>query len=88
MWFVDDTESRLIWRPFSPLVWQALLEEQLSDGRDWVFDTETPNLADLSAYFVLFWLKAFKAFRNVYDPKHCPKTLAVSAYPSETQQDI
>jgi len=36
-----------------------LLEEQLSDGRHWLFDTEEPTLADISVHFVAAWVKSW-----------------------------
>lgn len=37
----------------------TLVEQQLSDGRQWLFDTETPGLADLAVFFVLDWVRGF-----------------------------
>lgn len=39
-----------------------VLEAQLKDGREWLFDTVSPSLADISLYFVVEWLlsPAFK----------------------------
>ncbi|KAF9265877.1 hypothetical protein L218DRAFT_897790 [Marasmius fiardii PR-910] len=39
----------------------ALIEGQLQDGREWLFDTTSPSLADLSVHFVYAWVK-FKGF--------------------------
>ncbi|TRM68087.1 hypothetical protein BD626DRAFT_545308 [Schizophyllum amplum] len=38
---------------------KTLVEQQLSDGRQWLFDTETPGLADLAVFFVLDWVRGF-----------------------------
>ncbi|KAG6817457.1 hypothetical protein H0H87_008625 [Tephrocybe sp. NHM501043] len=35
----------------------ALLEEQLNDGREWLFDSKLPSLADISVHFILTWVK-------------------------------
>ncbi|KAG6900946.1 hypothetical protein C0993_004383 [Termitomyces sp. T159_Od127] len=35
----------------------ALLEEQLSDGREWLFNSELPSLADITVHFILTWVK-------------------------------
>ncbi|KAG6873303.1 hypothetical protein C0995_000456 [Termitomyces sp. Mi166 len=35
----------------------ALLEEQLSDDREWLFDSELPSLADITVHFILTWVK-------------------------------
>ncbi|KAK0206654.1 hypothetical protein DFS33DRAFT_1372902 [Desarmillaria ectypa] len=39
---------------------QALTEEQLRDGREWLFDTTSPSLADISLHVVYFWVKSFR----------------------------
>jgi hypothetical protein len=36
---------------------QASLESQLSDGREWLFDTEQPSLADISIYLIYAWAR-------------------------------
>lgn len=53
----------------------GLLEEQLSDDREWLMDTEQPGLADISVHFVFDWVKAFKSLKDIYDAKAFPKTL-------------
>ncbi|KAK7061691.1 glutathione S-transferase [Favolaschia claudopus] len=35
----------------------ALLEEQLTDGREWLFETERPSLADITLHVLLGWMK-------------------------------
>ncbi|KAG6821247.1 hypothetical protein H0H93_002357 [Arthromyces matolae] len=37
---------------------KGLLEEQLNDGREWLFDSQLPSLADVSVHFILSWLKS------------------------------
>lgn len=54
---------------------QSLLEEQLSDDREWLFDTETPSLADVSVYFIYNWIRWNK---ELFDVKKFPKSLKVS----------
>ncbi|KAJ3559212.1 hypothetical protein NM688_g478 [Phlebia brevispora] len=54
----------------------GLLEEQLSDDREWLLDTEQPGLADISVNFFFAWLRAFRTVREIYDPKVYPKTIA------------
>ncbi|TFK28776.1 hypothetical protein FA15DRAFT_664830 [Coprinopsis marcescibilis] len=46
----------------------ALVEEQLSDDRVWLFDTETPGLADISVHFVLAWVQSLKTGGSLFDP--------------------
>ena len=58
---------------------QTLLEEQLSDGREWLFDTETPSLADAATHMVYNWALRFKKTRDVGDPAKFPNSLAVGA---------
>ncbi|KAG7449324.1 uncharacterized protein BT62DRAFT_945497, partial [Guyanagaster necrorhizus] len=38
----------------------ALTEEQLCDGREWLFDTTSPSLADISLHVVYSWVKSFR----------------------------
>ncbi|KAG6829802.1 hypothetical protein H0H87_010143 [Tephrocybe sp. NHM501043] len=50
----------------------ALLEEQLSDGREWLFDSELPSLADVTIHFILTCLHSrtappAKALLNALD---------------------
>ncbi|KAF9462605.1 hypothetical protein BDZ94DRAFT_1260819 [Collybia nuda] len=53
----------------------SLVEEQLDDGREWLFDTELPSFADISIHFIFNWLKGFKAARALYDAAALPHTL-------------
>ncbi|OSX60114.1 hypothetical protein POSPLADRAFT_1058293 [Postia placenta MAD-698-R-SB12] len=53
-----------------------LLEEQLVDGRDWLFDTEGPSLADNAAYFVFYWMKDFmRSLDDLWDPVTFPRSM-------------
>ena len=56
---------------------QSLLEEQLSDGREWLLDTESLGLVDIAAHFHLNWARAFRNLKEVLDAKSYPKTFAV-----------
>jgi len=51
-----------------------LVEEQLSDSREWLFDSELPSLSDISVHFVLAWAKSFDRKGNLFDIKRIPKT--------------
>jgi len=53
----------------------SLVEEQLSDGREWLFDTELPSLADVSVHFVYAWLKSFRGVETLFDASTFPKSL-------------
>ncbi|KAJ7781269.1 hypothetical protein B0H16DRAFT_1497701 [Mycena metata] len=53
----------------------SLVEEQLADGREWLFDTELPSLADISVHFVYAWIKPFRGVETLLDPKTFPKSL-------------
>lgn len=57
---------------------QALLEEQLADGREWLMDTETPSLADASVHFVYAWLQGFRSLGDVFDRNKFTHSIAVS----------
>ncbi|KAF4620067.1 hypothetical protein D9613_005226 [Agrocybe pediades] len=52
-----------------------LVEQQLSDGREWLFDTETPSLADISVHFIVAWACTFDREKAAFDPKQSPLTL-------------
>ncbi|KAJ6614280.1 hypothetical protein B0H10DRAFT_2045500 [Mycena sp. CBHHK59/15] len=53
------------------------VEEQLSDGREWLFDTELPSLADVSVHFIYSWVnsKPFSGVESLFDPNTFPKAL-------------
>jgi len=53
----------------------SLIEEQLSDGREWLFDTELPSLADVSVHFVYAWVKTFRGVESLFDANTFPKSL-------------
>ncbi|KAI0089149.1 hypothetical protein BDY19DRAFT_944414 [Irpex rosettiformis] len=67
-----------------------LVEEQLSDGRQWLLDTEKPGLVDVDVHFLLSWLQTFKNLKEIYDPAVVPKTLEwiarTTAYLKEQEQ--
>ncbi|KAJ3510619.1 hypothetical protein NLJ89_g4566 [Agrocybe chaxingu] len=52
-----------------------LIEEQLSDSRDWLFDTESPSLADISIHFVFAWARSFKGTESLFDSSKNPHTV-------------
>ncbi|KAF8974318.1 hypothetical protein BDZ97DRAFT_1946033 [Flammula alnicola] len=53
----------------------TLIEEQLSDDREWLFETELPSLADLSVHFVLAWGRGFKGANALFDKNRVPYTI-------------
>ncbi|KAJ7700046.1 hypothetical protein B0H17DRAFT_1158065 [Mycena rosella] len=53
----------------------SLVEEQLSDGREWLWDTELPSLADVSVHFVYSWIKPFPGVDSLLDASTFPKSL-------------
>jgi hypothetical protein len=61
-------------------IFKALLEEQLSDGREWLFDTELPSLADISVYFIYSWIQLFWK-KGLFDTQKFPKSLEVNPSP-------
>ncbi|KAI0663275.1 hypothetical protein C8Q70DRAFT_907485 [Cubamyces menziesii] len=54
----------------------ALLEEQLADGREWLMDTETPGLADLTVHFSWAWMQQFRSLRDLFDRARFPASIA------------
>ncbi|EIW61458.1 uncharacterized protein TRAVEDRAFT_162670 [Trametes versicolor FP-101664 SS1] len=54
----------------------TLLEEQLADGREWLMDTETPSLADITVHFPWVWMQQFRALRDLFDRARFPATIA------------
>ncbi|PPQ94960.1 hypothetical protein CVT25_003932 [Psilocybe cyanescens] len=52
-----------------------LIEEQLSDSRQWLFYTETPSLADVSVHFVFNWARSFKGTGQLFDSARIPFTI-------------
>ncbi|KAI0368075.1 hypothetical protein BV20DRAFT_999229 [Pilatotrama ljubarskyi] len=54
----------------------ALLEEQLADGREWLMDTETPSLADISVHFSWAWMQQFRSLRDLFDRAKFPASTA------------
>ncbi|KAF8634285.1 hypothetical protein AX17_004240 [Amanita inopinata Kibby_2008] len=52
----------------------ALIEEQLQDGREWLFHTGRPSLADVSIYFFFNWIKKYPAAQGLVDPLQFPRT--------------
>lgn len=61
---------------------QDYLEEQLSDGRQWLFDTLSPNYADAATHMPLAWIRSFRSMRDVLDKSAFPHTVAVRLPPS------
>lgn len=59
---------------------KLLLEEQLEDGREWLMDTESPSLADISAHLIFNWVRFFKALRGVYKEHQYPNVELVQTY--------
>jgi len=56
----------------------ALAEEQLADGREWLFDTELPGLADISVHFLYSWIQPF-ALEGLFDAEGIPRVLQWTA---------
>lgn len=61
------------------VVLQVLVEEQLRDGREWLFNTESPGLADISVHFLLAWVGKFPGVKSLFDTT--PKTSQVRIAP-------
>lgn len=71
------------------IVLQVLVEEQLRDGREWLFDTESPGLADISVHFLLAWVGKFPGVKNLYDtaPTTCQVRVGCMTHKSRSQQE-
>ena len=54
-----------------------MIEEQLSDGREWLFDTTLPGLGDVSIQFTLTWIKGLPTSKELWDTSRYPLTLSV-----------
>ncbi|KAI0637991.1 hypothetical protein C8Q77DRAFT_403635 [Trametes polyzona] len=54
----------------------TLLEEQLADGREWLLDTETPSLADITVHFPWAWMQQFRSLRDLFDRAKYPASIA------------
>ncbi|EAU84754.2 hypothetical protein CC1G_00273 [Coprinopsis cinerea okayama7 len=69
---------------------QVLVEEQLKDGRTWLFDTQAPSLADISIHFVLAWALGFPAAKPLRQDGRFPLThkwlSALTAYLKDHHQ--
>jgi hypothetical protein len=50
------------------------------DGREWLFDTELPSLADISVYFIYSWIQLFWK-KGLFDTQKFPKSLEVNPGP-------
>ncbi|KAJ3723003.1 hypothetical protein C8R42DRAFT_665020 [Lentinula raphanica] len=53
----------------------ALVNEQLQDGREWLFDTELPSLADIGVHFSYDWLRGFPNTKELFDETKFPFAL-------------
>ncbi|KAJ7070070.1 hypothetical protein C8F01DRAFT_1016422 [Mycena amicta] len=74
-----DADKILAARPasISALASQiALLEEQLLDGREWLFDTEGPSYADVSAHFACGWAHRLLDPDSIFTADTFPQTVA------------
>ncbi|KAJ3811229.1 hypothetical protein F5876DRAFT_88425 [Lentinula aff. lateritia] len=56
----------------------ALVNEQLQDGREWLFDTELPSLADIGIHFTYNWVCGFPNTRSLFDEARFPYALRAS----------
>ncbi|KAF8913862.1 hypothetical protein CPB84DRAFT_1840648 [Gymnopilus junonius] len=52
-----------------------LVEEQLKDSREWLFNTVRPSIADISVHFVFAWARSFKGSNTIFDAKKFPFTI-------------
>ncbi|KAH8113218.1 hypothetical protein DFH11DRAFT_325744 [Phellopilus nigrolimitatus] len=80
-WFGEpmNVEAILLKQPlFKSLLssHMSLLEEQLVDGREWVFDTAAVGYGDISIYSVYGWIIRFRGMREVLSVEKFPKSFA------------
>jgi len=50
----------------------ALINEQLQDGREWLFDTELPSLIDIGIEFNYNWARSFQSAASLFDASRFP----------------
>lgn len=58
---------------------QASTDDLLKDGREWLFDTATPSLADIALHFLLFWVYSAKGTESVFDKTKVPNVHKVKS---------
>ncbi|KAH9948342.1 hypothetical protein B0H21DRAFT_805801 [Amylocystis lapponica] len=62
----------------------TLLEEQLADGREWLSDTDSPSLADISVHFIYNWIRTGPFKVDLFDGQKFPNSISwlsrMSAY--------
>ncbi|KAF5321601.1 hypothetical protein D9619_000286 [Psilocybe cf. subviscida] len=51
------------------------LEQQLADGRAFLFATTAPSLADISVHFIFNWVRGFPGTKELFDAKRTPKVV-------------
>jgi glutathione S-transferase len=57
---------------------QAMLEEQLADDREWLFDTVSPSYADIALFAFYKWIQPFPSTKGLFDPTQFARTMKVS----------
>ncbi|PPQ63867.1 hypothetical protein CVT24_009493 [Panaeolus cyanescens] len=63
---------------------ETLLEQQLSNGREWLLDTESPSMADMAIHSLIAWGKTLPDTEDVFSKDRFPLTIAAStlSFPS------
>lgn len=56
------------------------MNEQLKDGREWLFDTELPSLADIGIHFTYNWVCGFPNTKSLFDEAKFPYALRASVF--------
>ncbi|KIY73763.1 hypothetical protein CYLTODRAFT_193631 [Cylindrobasidium torrendii FP15055 ss-10] len=51
-----------------------ITEELLADGRDWLFNTVTPSLADVALHFPIAWAMQFPSAKDLINSDSFPRT--------------
>lgn len=57
-----------------------LLDEQLADGRDWLFDTEQLSYGDISLFYFYGWYHRVRKAAAVFDAKKFPHAMQVGGF--------
>ena len=69
------TDSKV--RGSLPIHTQNIIDNQLSDGREWLLGTVSPSLADISIFFILKWIKERDVNEVLFDKSRFPYAVQV-----------
>ncbi|KAM6488949.1 hypothetical protein JOM56_015585 [Amanita muscaria] len=72
----SNSSSSIFFMFKSPDILKQLLEQQMSDGREWLLNTEEPGLVDISYHFIISWVRPFPAAKGLNLTERFPKITA------------